>query len=53
MREQSLIEIQKLETRIMEVTIIGGGDIGLCCAYYLNKQGYGRKIFRILITCCS
>src|SRR6201987_2052437 len=24
----------------MQVTIVGGGVIGLCCAYYLNKQGY-------------
>ena len=24
----------------MQVTIIGGGVIGLCCAYYLNKDGY-------------
>jgi D-amino-acid dehydrogenase len=24
----------------MKVAIIGGGVIGLCCAYYLNKQGY-------------
>ena len=24
----------------MKVTIIGGGVIGLCCAYYLNKEGY-------------
>ena len=24
----------------MDVTIIGGGVIGLCTAYYLNKQGY-------------
>jgi D-amino-acid dehydrogenase len=24
----------------MQVTIIGGGVIGLCCAYYLNKEGY-------------
>jgi D-amino-acid dehydrogenase len=24
----------------MQVTIIGGGVIGLCCAYYLQKQGY-------------
>jgi D-amino-acid dehydrogenase len=23
-----------------QVTIIGGGVIGLCCAYYLNKEGY-------------
>lgn len=23
-----------------QVTIIGGGVIGLCCAYYLQKQGY-------------
>ncbi len=23
-----------------EVTIIGGGVIGLCCAYYLQKEGY-------------
>ena len=24
----------------MNVTIIGGGVVGLCCAYYLNKEGY-------------
>ncbi|MES1219019.1 MAG: FAD-dependent oxidoreductase [Bacteroidota bacterium] len=24
----------------MQVTIIGGGIVGLCCAYYLNKEGY-------------
>jgi len=24
----------------MKVTIIGGGVIGLCCAYYLNKAGH-------------
>jgi D-amino-acid dehydrogenase len=24
----------------MQVTIIGGGVIGLCCAYYLQKEGY-------------
>ncbi|MCW3117921.1 MAG: FAD-dependent oxidoreductase [Chitinophagaceae bacterium] len=24
----------------MKVAIIGGGVIGLCCAYYLNKSGY-------------
>src|SRR5215471_14791725 len=24
----------------MKITIVGGGVIGLCCAYYLNKQGY-------------
>ncbi len=24
----------------MKVTIVGGGVIGLCCAYYLNKEGY-------------
>jgi D-amino-acid dehydrogenase len=24
----------------MRVTIIGGGVVGLCCAYYLNKEGY-------------
>jgi D-amino-acid dehydrogenase len=24
----------------MKVVIIGGGVIGLCCAYYLDKQGY-------------
>jgi D-amino-acid dehydrogenase len=24
----------------MRVTIIGGGVIGLCCAYYLKKEGY-------------
>jgi len=24
----------------MQVTIIGGGVVGLCCAYYLNKEGY-------------
>ncbi|MFI5187587.1 MAG: NAD(P)/FAD-dependent oxidoreductase [Chitinophagales bacterium] len=24
----------------MQVTIIGGGVIGLCCAYYLSKEGY-------------
>ena len=24
----------------MKVVIIGGGVIGLCCAYYLNKQGH-------------
>src|SRR5437773_171516 len=24
----------------MKITIIGGGVIGLCCAYYLNKKGF-------------
>src|ERR1044072_5751728 len=24
----------------MEVTIIGGGVVGLCCAYYLKKEGH-------------
>lgn len=24
----------------MNITIIGGGVVGLCCAYYLNKEGY-------------
>ncbi|MBK5271960.1 MAG: FAD-dependent oxidoreductase, partial [Bacteroidia bacterium] len=24
----------------MQVTIIGGGVVGLCCAYYLNRKGY-------------
>jgi D-amino-acid dehydrogenase len=24
----------------MKITIVGGGVIGLCCAYYLNKQGF-------------
>ncbi len=24
----------------MKVTIIGAGVVGLCCAYYLNKEGY-------------
>src|SRR5215467_7480600 len=24
----------------MKVTIIGGGVVGLCCAYYLDKEGY-------------
>ncbi len=24
----------------MNVTIVGGGVIGLCCAYYLQKEGY-------------
>src|SRR6185369_263074 len=24
----------------MKITIIGGGVIGLCCAYYLDKEGY-------------
>src|SRR6185503_14340662 len=24
----------------MKVTIIGGGVVGLCCAYYLNNEGY-------------
>ncbi len=24
----------------MKITIIGGGVVGLCCAYYLNKEGY-------------
>src|SRR5438477_9278283 len=28
----------------MQVTIIGGGVIGLCCAYYLNKEGYGITV---------
>ena len=28
----------------MKVTIIGGGIIGLCCAYYLQKEGYGITI---------
>src|SRR5215469_6978861 len=24
----------------MQVTIVGGGVVGLCCAYYLHKEGY-------------
>jgi D-amino-acid dehydrogenase len=24
----------------MKITIIGGGVVGLCCAYYLNKEGH-------------
>ena len=24
----------------MKTTIIGGGVVGLCCAYYLNKEGH-------------
>jgi D-amino-acid dehydrogenase len=24
----------------MNIAIIGGGVVGLCCAYYLNKEGY-------------
>jgi D-amino-acid dehydrogenase len=27
-----------------QVTIVGGGVIGLCCAYYLQKEGYGITI---------
>jgi len=27
------------------IAIIGGGVIGLCCAYYLNKEGHKVKIF--------
>ena len=27
-----------------EVCIIGGGVIGLTCAYYLNKEGYGVTV---------
>src|SRR5438045_8638031 len=30
---------QKLAKK-MKITIVGGGVIGLCCAYYLNKEGY-------------
>jgi len=28
----------------MKVTIIGGGVIGLCCAYYLDKDGYNVTV---------
>jgi len=28
----------------MNITIIGGGVVGLCCAYYLNKEGYQVSI---------
>ena len=28
----------------MRVTIVGGGVIGLCCAHYLNKQGYSVTV---------
>jgi D-amino-acid dehydrogenase len=28
----------------MQVTIVGGGVIGLCTAYYLNRQGYNVTI---------
>src|SRR5678815_2043662 len=27
-----------------KVTIIGGGVIGLCCAYYLTKAGYSVRV---------
>src|SRR6201995_3461346 len=27
-----------------QVTIIGGGVIGLCCAYYLQKEGYAVTV---------
>jgi D-amino-acid dehydrogenase len=27
-----------------KVTIIGGGVIGLCCAYYLKKEGYDVRV---------
>ena len=29
---------------MQKVTIIGGGIIGLCCAYYLNKEGHDVTI---------
>jgi D-amino-acid dehydrogenase len=28
----------------MKITIIGGGVIGLCCAYYLQKEGYAVRV---------
>ena len=28
----------------MNITIIGGGVVGLCCAYYLNKEGYDISV---------
>jgi len=28
----------------MRVTIVGGGVIGLCCAYYLNKEGHSVTV---------
>lgn len=28
----------------MKVTIIGGGVIGLCCAFYLKRQGYSIRV---------
>ena len=32
--------VVKKKTTLMNVTIIGGGVIGLCAAYYLNKSGF-------------
>jgi len=28
----------------MNITIIGGGVVGLCCAYYLNREGYDISV---------
>src|SRR5690349_15713354 len=29
-----------LRAKIMKVTIVGAGIVGLCCAYYLDKEGF-------------
>ena len=38
-QQQIKIKIKKLSTFNMQATIIGGGVIGLCSAYYLQKAG--------------
>ncbi|HEY5772756.1 MAG TPA: FAD-dependent oxidoreductase, partial [Chitinophagaceae bacterium] len=35
-----LLRLRRIASKIMNVTIIGGGVIGLNCAYYLQKEGH-------------
>src|SRR5678810_1249285 len=34
------LRLRRIASKIMNVTIIGGGVIGLNCAYYLQKEGH-------------